>query len=270
MKVFVTGKNYSGKSTFVNGLFDGRTEIDGDIGHVGLKVDTFDTGSGSLTVYDTPGQELNATSHLQWIQANCSDVQIVFFCIRMNDQFRPEDQQALESLTKTFSDGIWTKVVVVLTHANQVVPANQAQVSNDEYYNGILSDMSSRIKSMLSAITDGLGLNPSIVDRIPIVPVGLPQDFSLPGGCSDWRSAVINACSTIGAPGTTLLKQVIENDSLRVSLQDTVFPQQPEPAEVSSGLVTIFRWLRDKIVGLFRNRSDGMAVPLNSTTENEQ
>ena len=210
MKIFVTGKDSSGKSTFVNGLFNGRIEADIDGGQSSdIKVITFSTESaGTLTVYDTPGQELNATSHLQWIQQSCSDVQIVFFCIKMNDQFRPEDQQALASLTKTFNDmAMWSRVVVILTHANQVKKVFQRRESDETYYNGILSSMSRDIKTALGRIT-----NSSIV--VPIVPVGVPQDFSLPGGCSDWRSAVINACSTIGAPGTTLLKQVIEDDSL--------------------------------------------------------
>ena len=221
-------------------------------------------------MYDTPGQELCATSHLQWIQQSCSDVQIVFFCIKMNDQFRPEDQQALASLTKTFNNmAMWSRVVVILTHANQVKKVFQTRESDETYYNRILSSMSRVIKTALGRIT-----NSSIV--VPIVPVGLPQDFSLPGGCSDWRSAVIKACGALDASG--LLKRVVEDTSLRVSHRDTIVAQEPEAVSNSlSGSLQMCvdclgtvgsscSWLWNKIVQTcaapFRNRSEGLITPL--------
>jgi len=103
MKIFVTGKFGVGKSTFINGLFSGKVEAEIGVRSRDIRGYTFDGVTGdSLVVYDTPGQELNSTSYLQWIEQNCSDVDLVFFCVQMSDQIRPEDTKALASLAKTF------------------------------------------------------------------------------------------------------------------------------------------------------------------------
>jgi len=76
MKIFVTGKFGTGKSTFLNGLFGGRIEAEIGVGLPHIDVYTFEMASGSLTVYDSPGQEFNATSFLHWMREECNDVDI--------------------------------------------------------------------------------------------------------------------------------------------------------------------------------------------------
>jgi len=199
MKIFVTGKFGTGKSTFLNGLLGGRIEAEIGAGSPHIDLYTFEIASGSLTVYDSPGQEFNATSFLHWMREECNDVDMFFFCIQMADQVRPEDTHAISSLIKTFSQPIWDRMVFILTRANQVAPLDPRIESRDVYFDRIFSAVTSRIRSILEDLAQSVGHSASLAS-IPIVPVGRPLEYSLPGH-SDWRYAVVDASiACVGSP----------------------------------------------------------------------
>jgi len=220
IKIFVTGKFGVGKSTFINGLFSGKVEAEIGVRSRDIRGYTFDGVTGdSLVVYDTPGQELNSTSYLQWIGQNCSDDDLVFFCVQMSDQIRPEDTKALASLAKVFGRRVWDRLVIVLTHANQVAPVNVKQESKDAYYSRIKYAMANGMKEILTDPSRGIKLSAFLANKIPIIPAGHPREYSLPD-CLDWRSAIVEASSQC-MDGSSLEK-FIRDDTLKVTHSVTV------------------------------------------------
>ena len=254
MKVLVTGKWFTGKSTLVNGLFNARIRSKRDVGSTDIQVYRSTSRACQLTVYDTPGEEINATAHLQWIQENHSQIDIVLFCIKMSDQVRKEDRSALASLAKTFGGKIWNRVVVILTFGNQV-EAIDPEENTEAYYNKILSSMQSQIRLILKDPTLGMGVEPlSVADKIPIVPVGHPEKHVLPG-CNDWRAAVVTAFRGYinGSQEDLLaLKHMIESDSPSISQSEPIIAQ-PRTPYYSSWCTNLFGgitklWRRDSSV----------------------
>ena len=213
VNIFVTGKYGVGKTTFIKGLFSGKVEAAIGVRSTNIRSYTFKTNTHSLTVHDTPGQEINSTSYLKWMHQNFNDsIDVVLFCIKMDDQVRPEDIQALASLAKTFgTTNVWNRTVIVLTHANQVAPVDQRRENIDTYYSRIQSSLITRIKDILQDPAYGIALS---ANGLPVVPAGHPREYTLPD-CDDWRSGIIDALST--HIEQSLLEQLVHDDALNVA-----------------------------------------------------
>lgn len=239
MKILVTGKSGSGKSTFLGGFITSLLEAGISTRSANTGSYDFETNLGLLTAFDTPAQEQNRTSNLNWCQENGADIDILYFCIRMNDQVREGDIHALTSLAETFGKTIWNHTVVILTYANQIEPLTPDE-GIDDHFKGAVAMMEARVREVLR---ENVHLESGVVDEIPIVPSGHPLKYTLPNNCSDWRSAVLAASSQrIGGPEYSLLELVVRNASIRVSQTPAVVNSQDSQERHDEVRVQPLQW----------------------------
>lgn len=137
MRVLLVGKSGAGKSSFVNCLFQANKARVGRVKPETSEVTEYTmhlTNVGvSIKVYDTPGFGSNKKENMKYIKEirkRCELVDVIFLCIRMDDQLRAEDQETITLLAKEFKPNFWTKTLVVFTRANMVQRMGQHK---DEY-----------------------------------------------------------------------------------------------------------------------------------------
>ena len=141
MRVLIVGKSGVGKSSFLNSLFQA------DLARVGrVKPETSEVNEYILTtkengvtiiVYDTPGFGTNSKENrknIKEMRKKCELVDVIFLCIRMDDQLRVEDKLTISLLAKEFDDRFWRKLLVVFTRANMVQPMGQHKEQSPKVY----------------------------------------------------------------------------------------------------------------------------------------
>lgn len=112
VKIFVTGKTGTGKSTLVNGI------VRQEVAHVGRCLRPGTSGINEIKCCDSPGlQDGNneETSYLAMIRGYCTtssspatyDVDLILYCINMSDtRMRGYDINAMIKLTETLGKDV--------------------------------------------------------------------------------------------------------------------------------------------------------------------
>ena len=105
----------------------------------------------SIRVYDTPGFGSNKKENKKYIKEirkNCELVDVIFLCIRMDDQLRVEDQETITLLAKEFGVKFWKKTLIVFTRANMVKRMGQHKIkysSEQEYLIAVKQELTEAV-----------------------------------------------------------------------------------------------------------------------------
>ena len=188
LRICMFGKLGAGKSTLINCLLNREVaEVGDSLGSVTKKTQDY---SGTIynkldyihmTIYnidvmlwDTPGlqdPDVDKESVLNDIKTTISGkIDLYVYCIQMT-QSRAEqgDFEAIRDLTTTLGQAFWTKALFVLTFANKVkVPPSSEGKSLQDYFDKRIIMW----KEFLLSAVRRAGVEPSIAERIPVIPAG--------------------------------------------------------------------------------------------------
>ena len=226
MRVLLVGKSGVGKSSFVNCLLHvnkapvGRVKPEtNEVTEYTLNYTTTDGGDEVLIkVYDTPGFGAKKKENKKFvaeIQEKCEIVDVIFLCIRIDDQLRVEDKQTITLLAKEFDDKFWGKCLVVFTRANMVRRMGEHKsVSEKDYLRTVRDDLKEEIQKefektkatlppfvlagapefeaegrMIPNINDASSRAKDNIDWLPVVAEELFKS-----GCSDKAKVILLRC----------------------------------------------------------------------------
>ena len=163
----MTGKVGVGKSTLVNALVGMDVAKTGTaVGSVTRKVERKVVNKNGIYVdiTDTPGLgdlDMNNDDTLHKAREYNEDIDLLLFCIKMNDVVSNYDRQEIEAITKSFGIYIWNKGVFVLTFANEI---------SETDFISKLDEKKTSIRKIIAGSVD-----PRVVENIPIVPTGFKE-----------------------------------------------------------------------------------------------
>ncbi len=217
LNILLAGVSGSGKSSLANalvGLDQNVFEEGGNLDHCTENV-TSRKGtkqSKNMKIWDTPGllDEINSDekylNEIKKIVDTFEPGDLILFCIEVKSRFRNvktnDDIQAMLMLQEKLDNRFSTNLVIVLTHADQIIARANGEKPKTEFYNDIIKDYKEKIRK---ALKDDLNLNAEMVKQIPIIPVQhhnhqeiLPDGkriykSTLPDG-TRWLSALWCAC----------------------------------------------------------------------------
>ncbi len=173
------GKTRAGKSTLLNAL-TGTTIFKGvgDKSTTGIKTIShyeFERNGVTITAWDSPGFEDYSGKEEDYkmeLKRNCSAVDLVLYCISMEDTRcvnLQEDSSSLKQITEALSVDVWNKSVFVFTQANKLQSRYELDGGNVE--DAFAQQIDLWIKKLYEALRDA-GVDDATMKRIPIVPAG--------------------------------------------------------------------------------------------------
>ena len=208
LKILITGKTGSGKSSLINGLVGKMVTIEGETLTTTTKHASgycFCVGGISFLVVDSPGlqdMELEDTETLDLIKREITSVSdsfdLMIYCIDMTSKrVDASDKQAIVHLTECFGERIWRNAVFVLTFANWVSqpPRHQGTIVN--FFTKRLEEF----KKILDGILIKARVSENMVKDVPVIPAGywepvesIPNPWQLPDR-PDWFNCFWIVCA---------------------------------------------------------------------------
>ncbi len=183
------GRTGAGKSTLLNALTDTKVFKGSDdrrtAGTTSVSPYEFERNGVTVTAWDSPGFEDysgNEEEYKEELRRNCSEVDLVLYCISLQDtrsvNLKGEDS-SLNQITKALTGDVWDKSVIVLTYANTL----ERRFKNDGNPN-VEAAFAQRIDIWKEEVQDALrhaGVDEVIVKQIQVVAAGHSKKKHLPG-----------------------------------------------------------------------------------------
>ncbi len=193
--ILVVGNTGTGKSALINGMTGEKVAAEA--------VDTFEKGTTSVGAYthpdsdimflDTPGLQDGSGMDIEYITGmkneGCADANVVLYCVNMNARFQHEDHETIMNLTEGLGKGIWSKTIVALTFANEVVDGINHQHKRRPGKKSVRDTFTDLLKSWKDLLIDAVesaGVDNEIAKCIPIVPAGYNMGKLFPDDDNDW------------------------------------------------------------------------------------
>ena len=182
LNVMVIGKHGSGKSSFVDSVFDGA-----DI----PVVDTVTSGVSKNGVKIKMWEFSQLTHEIVELLGS---MDLVIYTLKMDDtRLRPDDIDMVQRLSKLGVPDLWEKSLVALTFANRVSSLDDK--SREQRSEGSFKKKYKQWKDGICKVLSEIGLDDEVVRRISFIPAGhstQPRLFGEP-----WMSNFVK-CLLVG------------------------------------------------------------------------
>lgn len=219
--VLVTaGKSGTGKSTLVNNILglegDEAAHEDCSPNPVTTKVKKYKKVVNEVTVeiVDTPGFEAGSDSNEEEIVKQMSlitggKVDFILYCISVvASRFDNAEERIIERLNKAFSNKIWERTILVLTHADNIVLKR-----GQTYMEAKEKDFQVKFQDVLAQVATGAPRY-----TIPVVLAG--EKLEIP---SEWKKSllrvIVENCNAEAVPAL-LISQGMELQAIRDHFSD--------------------------------------------------
>ena len=187
MEILITGRTGTGKSTLVNSLVGKPVAETGDKLRVSTKhvsgYKVLSREGMEIVVWDSPGLQDGSgeeDNYLHEMKENCSNVDIIIYCIDMSaaraqlggaEKEQLNDLCAIKKLTETFGPDWWKHAIFVLTRANALESALIVKDNAEKKFTERLKDWEKRIHGALSEE----GVPKAIATEVPVKPASHPK-----------------------------------------------------------------------------------------------
>lgn len=261
VSIFLTGKTGSGKSALVNALVGKKVAEEGaEPDPMTSEVTCYEREvlGIRLKVWDSPGLQDgtgNEELYIADMKTKCVNIDLCLFCINVGDEIKfnrdSSEVKALVKLTEVFGPSVWDHAVIALTFANKLGQKNAEMMSakrkkDDEKFKELfcskISEWDDKLRGMLKS---DIGLNPSQVKRLKIIPTGFRKHAGLPDR-PHWLSAfwfsVLRSTHKRAQPALLRMNQnrivecpdAVDKKDLEKLLEDQTLIFQQVGAEIGS------------------------------------
>lgn len=203
LRILVTGRTGAGKSALVNSIVGEYVAVEGvSPNRVTTEVTKYEKKVQDVivTIYDSPGlqdgtaDEIIERQYLDDLADKCNEVDLVLYCIRMNDRF--SEFAAIKKLSFAFGmNKFWQSTLFVLTFANDItLPKTQTSYTSlPQYFRKQMSDWKHILHQI--ALISEVGIDREIAENVPIIPAGYSSEPYLPAtDCDYWLSKLWFQC----------------------------------------------------------------------------
>ena len=200
ISILVMGKTGAGKSSLLNyflgkSLFRvGKSKADHFTNEVSSR--TTVKNMVKIVAWDSPGLQdgtSNEADYLKDMKAKCSDVDLVLYCISMEETRSDltHHNTAISKITSYFGTRIWGNTLFVLTLANCCV--DMLEEKGTQHLREEFEKQVQQWKEDIQRSLEKAGVDKKIVDNIKVVPAGHPKMLHLPG-IKHWISNLWSEC----------------------------------------------------------------------------
>lgn len=187
IRILVTGKTGTGKSSLINGLIgENVTEEGSSLDPTTTEVEQFKriVRGVPMLVFDSPGLQdgtENEKEYLLDMERKCKKVDLVLYTMKMTDKrLHSEDVEAMKKLTNAFGEKFWESAMFVMTFANEV--RNPEKPDEEEENMIFFRERLDKWKVKLpNTLEKELKISKEVARHVPVVPVGYYKNIHLPG-----------------------------------------------------------------------------------------
>ena len=205
MRILITGKTGTGKSTLINGIVGAEVTEEGtSLQRCTTKVIPIERViKGVKTIiWDTPGLQDKLEKGDEYVQmmqsAGCGEADLVLYCTRMDDtRMRQDDIEAIKKLTSRFGEAIWNRTLIILTFANKVEKmirrAGQSDLVIKQEQKDYFEQRIQEWKKQFDEALINAGVPKEVAEEIIPVPAGYDHQKGLPDR-DNWFTPLWYAC----------------------------------------------------------------------------